>query len=233
MGASGSIVRSRRAVLAAGAGSVAALAADALLHPGPGRAGTGDPLVLGEDNSSPGFTTLTCTTPGAQALTVFTSGGGVSVRGEAESGTAVFGQAASGVGVWGGSGGAGGGAYGVIGGADHGVGVYGSSGSGVAVQGECYGGGLAIEALGPCRFETAYLVTVPAGARSVTFEPRLGPDAFPFPMSPATKVLCTPMSDPGPRRVRWVRIDPGGTTFTVFLDAVTPRPITLACFVVG
>jgi hypothetical protein len=225
-------MHSRRSLLAAGLGGAAVLAADASIHPFGARAATGDPLILGTANVTPDFTTLTCTQPGAQALTVWTSGGGVSIRGQAEAGEAVVGLAETGTGVLGGSGGDSPTAYGVAGSADRGVGVYGASGRGIAVQAEAYGG-TALDVLGPRRFDTAYLVTIPRGRVSTTFAPRMGYDEVPLPLTPQTKVLCTLMTDPGPRRIRFAKVDPAGGTITVHLDAIALGPLDIACFVLS
>jgi hypothetical protein len=91
---------SRRALLGAALGAVAATVAGALGRPVPARANDPDDVVLGHANSSIGTTriTITSTSPSAVAF-VGAASAGTGLHGSTTSGTGVFGQSGSGVGV--------------------------------------------------------------------------------------------------------------------------------------
>jgi hypothetical protein len=141
------IPRSRRALLAAGAGGLFAAVAGVLGRPLGVRAADGDPLVIGQSNTGTSTTTLTQTTNGVAALSIVgsaqymaltsTSQSHIAVAGSSGSGTGVAGSGGSGGGVEGSSAnnygvrGTGSGPAGVMGQNQHGrIGVFGYTGPG-------------------------------------------------------------------------------------------------------
>ena len=136
--------RSRRVLLAAAAGSLAALAAQALGRPLPTRAANGDPLTVGSNLSGTATTKITNNTNGN---TVFwgASDSGVGVYGTSRVAAGVRGESSAWKGVYGLSGSN----AGVLGESGSGAGVQGFSSSGFGVFGESassvgvFGGGLA------------------------------------------------------------------------------------------
>jgi hypothetical protein len=111
--------RSRRAVLAASAGGLAALAAGALGGAVPVRAANGDVVHVGDDLSGTSFTRIT-NTAGGPALAGVGATFGTGVEGDSASGAGVNGHSGSGTGVYGTgpigvSGQSGGGGTGVVG----------------------------------------------------------------------------------------------------------------------
>jgi hypothetical protein len=110
------VPRSRRALLGAAIGAVAATAAQALGRPIPTRAANGDPLYLGQSNTATSLTQLT--NLDFNCLVVGAGGSYAGIRG-----TSVTGR-----GVWGSSGG-----EGVFG--EGGIGVRGLSNTGIGVKG--------------------------------------------------------------------------------------------------
>jgi hypothetical protein len=110
------VPRSRRALLGAAIGAIAATAAQALGRPIPTRAANGDPLYLGQSNTATSLTQLT--NLDFNCLVVGAGGSYAGIRG-----TSVTGR-----GVWGSSGG-----EGVFG--EGGIGVRGLSNTGIGVKG--------------------------------------------------------------------------------------------------
>ncbi|OGO55948.1 MAG: hypothetical protein A2V85_03950 [Chloroflexi bacterium RBG_16_72_14] len=144
--------RSRRALLAAGAGAIAATAIEALGHPAPVRAEGETMVVGGEYATATSRTRLVNVTNGEDVFRAESSSGvavyGVSanhvgvrgdsnnfigVRGVALSGTGVRGDCDGGIGVLGDA--SGGSGSGVEGHSGNGMGVYGQSQNGQAVRG--------------------------------------------------------------------------------------------------
>ena len=136
--------RSRRALLAASLGGLAALAAQALGRPLPTRAANGDPVTVGGTLSGTAITKIANST---NSNTVFwgASSSGVGVYGTSSSSSGVRGESSGGRGVYGLSGGDTGvfgessavGVYGTSSGiGENGVGVYGYSNSAYGVLGQ-------------------------------------------------------------------------------------------------
>jgi hypothetical protein len=136
--------------------------------------------------------------------------GGVGVRAESASGTGLLGQAFNaGVGVVGYSG------PGAVPSPVTRTGVYAASTS----------PGTALETRGPVRFSTATIATIQAGANSTSISPGID-------LTPASKVLCTLLSDPGARSIRYVSVDAAANTYTVHLTGKATGPIAVACFLI-
>ena len=115
--------RSRRAILGAGLGAVAATVATALARPLAVRATDGDFVQVGNTYTASTVTGFdTTAVPGVTALSG-NSDSGHGVSGGTTSGTGVFGLSGSGTGVAGGSNAG----YGVYGLSSSGIGIYGSS----------------------------------------------------------------------------------------------------------
>lgn len=95
--------RTRRQLLAGGAGALAAvLTAQALARPAPAAAANGDPVLLGQLNSATNGTEIENSTDGQNALTGEATGSGTGLHGVSQDGDAVFGFATgSGTGVHG------------------------------------------------------------------------------------------------------------------------------------
>jgi len=84
----------------------------------------------------------------------------------------------------------------------------------------------ALRVEGRVAFQTAGLGTIRIGARSATVNPGV-------PLTAATKVLVTLMSDPGLRALKYVSVNPIAGTFTVRLTGLAARtPISFAWFVI-
>jgi trimeric autotransporter adhesin len=128
------VARSRRALLAGAAGSLAALLAARLVRPDPTAAAAGDPLILGATNVAGTANTTVQTSSTGSALLVTQNGTGTALRGSALGGgsTAIAGffTATNGTGI-----------SGVTAGSTS-IGVYGAS------DAAAFGGGAAIRAAG-------------------------------------------------------------------------------------
>lgn len=147
----------RRAILAAGLGSLAGLAAAALGRPPVMRAADNDAMLLGNDANASASTTkvtlhtasydalwvvadgggsraLRGTAPSGTGVGVFGESGGTGVSGESTGGVGVTGKSTSGTGVYGS-----GGAVGLYGFGNHGMGVTGVSIDGTGVFGQTSG----------------------------------------------------------------------------------------------
>ena len=84
----------------------------------------------------------------------------------------------------------------------------------------------ALRVEGRVAFQTAGLGTIRIGARSATVNPGV-------PLTAATKVLVTLMSDPGLRALKYVSVNPTAGTFTVHLAGLAAiTPISFAWFVI-
>jgi hypothetical protein len=144
--------RSRRALLAAAAGSLAALAAQAVGRPSPARGANLDPVKLGTNNTETTRTLIENTTDGRTVLWARATGSGKALLGTTDSGAGLYAYSGSGPGVHGNSGARTGvygfsgsgaaptlipGKTGVYGRCDveHGVGVYGRAADGIGVLG--------------------------------------------------------------------------------------------------
>jgi trimeric autotransporter adhesin len=124
--------RTRRALLAGAAGSVAALVASHLGRPDRVSAAAGDPLILGTANTAGTANTTVATSSSGTALLVTQSGTGTALRGSATGPTSIAGffTATNGTGVSG------------VTGRDAAIGVYGAN------DAPAYGGGAAVRAAG-------------------------------------------------------------------------------------
>jgi hypothetical protein len=78
--------RSRRVLLTGLLGGLAGAALTALGRPPASRAAAGDPLILGQNNTSGATTTLTANTTGSAALDFVQNGPGIGLRGFADNG---------------------------------------------------------------------------------------------------------------------------------------------------
>ena len=113
--------RSRRAILAAGLGGLAASLASALGHPAPSRAAAGDPVLLSAGNlTAAGKTIIENEATNNDALVAVAFGTGTALAGETETGIGVYGT----------------GGIGLKGYSASGYGVHGISTSSDAVHGE-------------------------------------------------------------------------------------------------
>ena len=64
--------------------------------------------------------------------------------------------------------------------------------------------------------------TIPKGKVSVTLEPGLE-------LLPTSAAICTLQSDPGPRSLKYVKVNPTDGTYTVYLNQAARTPVTVAC----
>lgn len=126
------IPRTRRAILAASLGGLAATVAAALGRPTRAHAANGDAVILGLENLSTTETGVTCGTDNATAFYGHSNGVGNGLLGESSTGAGVRGTSTSGSGVAGTSTGS---ATGVWGATASGMGVHGQSTSGTGVHG--------------------------------------------------------------------------------------------------
>jgi hypothetical protein len=94
-------VRSRRAVLAAGLGGVAAATTAAVIRPAVALADNGDPVVLGQANTATAATAIQNTGTADPDTLVIDSQAGVAVVARSENGSGVEGQGLNGLGVYG------------------------------------------------------------------------------------------------------------------------------------
>ena len=91
---------SRRTILAASLGGLAAAVLGALGRPELVRAGVDGDVVLNTDNTETGTTKITCTSDNVYAFEGIAAAAGVGVSGESPSGVGVFGTSTSGIGVY-------------------------------------------------------------------------------------------------------------------------------------
>ncbi len=246
--------RSRRALLAAAFGGVAAVATQAIGSPAMTRAGSGA-VNLGAVNVSGDTTTLRNPTDQSVVLRARSEGAGIGVQGISDSragvlgrsraGPGVAGESASGAGVEGrtGSGigvrGASADGYGVVGNSQTNVAVYGSTDTGYGVFGQSrwgtalYGLGemdsFALQTDGKVTFlRSAGIATIPAGSRSVTVDPDLAVNAD-------SKILATiTEGDPGgTTTVQRISRDTVAGTFAIRLTADAAAAVMVAWFIIS
>lgn len=237
---------SRRAVLAAAAGGLAAWTANAIGRATPVRAADGDPLVLGgAPNSTTQTTYVQSTTPSItvfDALSGTTEGSGVAILGESygttgvgvrgfspgwraimglsNTGRGVHGESTSGWGLYGRSASS----HGVHGAGA--VGVYGESSTGIAVQG-ISSNGYAIKGSGRVRFDKiSGVATIPAGSTSVTVTPGVDVVSTSF-------VLLTPKSNLGSTRSLYYSTDATNNRFTIRLSSSRTSSTVVAWLLLG
>lgn len=238
--------RSRRALLAAAIGGLAAVAAQALGRPAPSRAAPSY-VVLGGYNSEATRTTIenlgTGTTATATALRGKTNAAGgtaAGVEGLATDAMGVQGKSTNWIGVNGESG-----AYigvsgygewvGVVGQSTNGRGVVGSTDSGTAgyfsartgrgVYAAAGATGTALQVSGVARFSRSGKLTIPAGETSVT---KVG-----VPLGSDSLVLAVLQQDRPGVWVRAVVPDPAADQFTIRLNSPVIAATGVAWFVIG
>jgi len=182
---------------------------------GGSSAGTG---VQGKSGGGWGVT-------GASDGTEFGASGGV--FGMSDKTVGIFGLSAEGIAVEGRSDHDPATGTGVKGYSRKGEGVLGESEEGTAVRATAVTpAATALRVEGRVAFQTAGLGAIAAGTKSAMVNPGV-------PLTAATKVLVTLMSDPGLRALKYVSVDPTADTFTVHLTGLAARtPISFAWFVI-
>jgi hypothetical protein len=202
--------RSRRAMLAAAIGAIAASAAGAVIPRSSATAANGDSLILGSStNAATAATILSSSTSGVVLQVQTDSSQGVS--GDAILGTATYGN-------------------GVVGSAPHGVGVYGISPDGIGVDGYSAsaigirarsGSGLALSVDGRVHFNTSGRTWIRAGQASVTIT-QGGTRS-------TSRVFATLASNRPGRSVR--AVVPTTDKFTVYMNAAMTSDAVLTWWV--
>ena len=200
----------RRALLAAGAASVAAAAMNAIGAPASALAGSGDPVMLGKSNTAKAVTKLVASTGTAAFLGVGQTMGVLGTGGSGYAG--VYGYAAKrGRGVDGRNTDTG--SYGALGGPDTGV------------HAEAGRSPLALRVVGPAAFSRSGIAVVAKNASSVTIRN--------LSLSGSSLVLATPQTN---RAGVWVQAavpDPKTRTATIHLSKKVSAPTRIAWFVVN
>lgn len=200
-------VRSRRAVLSAGIGAVAATVAGALGRPLK-VSGATQAVALGESNIESTLTKITNTSSGGQAFEG-SSASGFAVVGTSTSSRGVHGTSSSDIGVNGDS--------------QTGVGVNGFSSSGTGVVASGGNGGFALWTIGRVKIGTSGVATIPSGSTSTTVTPGRDVTAGSF-------VLLTPRADIGSRAL-WYEVtatDIANDTFRIRIGSSRTRPTKVA-----
>jgi hypothetical protein len=230
---------SRRSLLAASVGALAALAAGAVARPLSTRAANGDALTVGGKYNATGTTRIIDSSTSADVFRgVSTSGTGV--HGLSTSGTGVRGEAPQGTGLFGKSTDS----YGVVGESTSGIGVFGGSSSSTGVHGSSDTGvgvvaisvqdialhatspfGYAVEAIGRIRLSTSGVGIVPAGATSRVVNPGVDVTASSY-------VLLTPAADIGPRRL-WYTLNSTADTITIHLSSPRAKATKVTWLLLG
>jgi hypothetical protein len=223
----------RRKLLKTGAAGVLGAAAATAITATPASADDGDPIILGQNNTS--FLATGITNPdtldglsfgggflqsvrsfGGPAISASTLGG-PAMSADAE-GTGVIGFGQLGAGVRGESG--------------VGIGVHGRSEVGTGIKAEAVhpeegGFWTAFEAVGPVKFSTSGLADVAASTDRVTVNPGV-------PISPQSKVLAMLQGNSGNKAmVEHVEVDPAADTFQVVLTRIPARPVQIAWFLMS
>jgi hypothetical protein len=210
--------RSRRALLSAAAGAIAALVADTVVPDASVEAANGDPLILGSQTNTATTTTKIVTnpsTPGFEVLFVETAES-IAIRGHSTNDAAIVGGTTRG---WGVSGGASTG-IGTGGDSTSGIGVLGhsSKGTGVLAQSET---GLALSVNGKARFSRSGRTWIRAGHSSLTITVAG--------TTPSSRVFAILASN---RASRYVRAAvPATDRFTVYLNASAISDSVVAWFI--
>ena len=235
-----SLLRTRRSVLLAAAGSAAAATAVALGRPARALAADNDPLLLGAENHADGVTGLLndSAEPNHPTLFVTTAISAAIVGVATESGQGMVGRSVNSAGVQGYSEtDAGVNGFGVFGvwatGEAHGV--FGTSGGGNGIHGESDTGaggefqsnsGPALATSGRLHFDkVSGIATIAAGSRSKTVTP--GTD-----ISNATFVLLTPRSSLGGRDL-WYTVDAGADTIRIRISRSMGSALKVGWLVIG
>jgi hypothetical protein len=212
--------RSRRGLLAAGAGVVGLAAVETMGRAAPAQASNGQPVLLGDINEA---TTVT------EIYASSSSGIGQAKLGVPASGAGVIGIGTS-VGVSG-QGDAGTNAYGVQGVAyNSGTGVLGVAGSpaigeGVGVTAQHTSGGTALQVIGTAVFNRSGALTIKAGNSAAT---QTG-----VALTAASLVLATLQNNLPGVYVQSAVPDVSEGSFTIHLSKAAPASATVAWFIVN
>jgi hypothetical protein len=237
----GSTRQTRRTLLAAAAGGVAAVATGALIPAG-AAAADGDPVLLGQTNDSAhtthfvggGTDPKVWVEPTDDAIALrATARHSFAILADSDD-TAIAGQSLTetGIGVRGGGIGAGTGVAGssdtgdAVRGFSNGVGVHGQTNSGVAVRAEALTTGTALAVDGPVSLKSAGIGTVPRGARAATV-------ASTVVLHGKEKVLVTLMSDPGHATLQYAKLVETDNSIEVHLIGPAPADVLFAWFVIS
>ena len=192
-----SAVRSRRAVLGAGLGALAATVASAIGRPAPARA-EGEPVVVGGAyTDATSRTRLRNQTNDADVFVAESAGGGTAIVAIGTNSTGMAGTSTGGIGVYAGS--------------TNNIAAYATSDNGIGIRAL---GPVGLEAIGTTalvtagrlRLSSSGLVTIPANAKSITFSQ--GPGV----LTPASFMLVSAATDIGARRLWWTMNVPGDAT---------------------
>ena len=237
--------RSRRAILGASLGAIAATLAGGLARPAPARATDDDPMVVGGEYSATSATKLTNAANASDVL-VGESTSGVGVRGSSATNDGMLGSSTSLAGVHGFAG-AGSipapsaktGVYGrcdidftsrgVSGASANGSGVYGTTGYGAALHGVAASArGFGLRTSGRLDLRKASgLVPINAGAKSVYLVPGIDMDKNSF------AIATLNGSAGGTTTVHRVEIDTTANTITIYLTANATQFVRVAWLVLG
>ena len=199
----------RRALLGAGVGAVVGASAAALDRPT--SAGAGGAVLLGESNRSNSTTTV-LNANGSGALAGVASDAGAGLSGHSTAGIGVRGTTTTG-------------GIAVLGDAPGGTAVSGSSfvGTGVAARSER---GYALRTDGQVKHDkVSGRRTIPAGAHSVTFRPKVTVTSTSF-------ALLTPMTNIGNRSL-WFSTSVADNTMTIHISATRSVPTKVAWLLLG
>jgi hypothetical protein len=222
----------RRKLLKTGAAGVLGTAAATTIMATPASAADGDPVILGQNNTS--FLATGITNPdtldglsfgggflqsvrsfGGPAISASTLGGPAMSADAEGTGVIGFGQLGAGISGLSGDG------IGVHGRSDHGTGI--KAEAGPHVQSE----GTAFEAVGPVKFSTSGLAAVGASTDRVTVNPGV-------PISPQSKVLAMLQGNSGSKAmVEHIEVDPAADTFEIFLTKPSIRAVQVSWFLIS
>jgi hypothetical protein len=212
--------RSRRGLLAAGAGVVGLAAAGTMARAAPAQASNGQPVLLGDINDATAVTEIYATSSsglGQAKLGVPGSGAGVvgigtsvGVSGQADAGS-------NGDGVQGVAAGSGTGVVGVAGAP--------AIGEGVGVTAEHTSGGTALQVIGTSVFSRSGTLTIKAGASSITLTG--------VALAAASLILATLQNNVPGVYVQSAVPDVSEGSFTIYLSEAVTASTTVAWFIVN
>jgi hypothetical protein len=212
--------RSRRGLLAAGAGVVGLAAAETMARAAPAQASNGQPVLLGATNNATAVTQINATSSsGVAQAKLAVTGSGVGVIGNGDS-VGVSGEATSGSN--------GDGVQGVADGSGTGVvGVAGAPaiGEGVGVTAEHTSGGTALHVIGTAVFSRSGALTIKAGASSITLTG--------VALTAASLILATLQNNVPGVYVQSAVPDVSEGSFTIYLSEAVTANTTVAWFIVN